>query len=119
MRHPIGNCPSGEPKEVKQKWRRAVKEWGEILRPQDRDALLDYCRTWVQWDAMWRLCAERGRFLTIPNGITSTAPWAVEETKLQNRLWRLYREFGTTPSGHRRVVARDPTPDDPAEDLLT
>ena len=120
----VGRCPNGESEAVRAKWRELRKEWSHLLSPQDKDALLIYCRTFVDWQEASKTCNLKGRYIpTVSGDGYKRAPWDSLEQQLAASLRNQLAHIGATPTSRQRVPGESATPKDlrtrDPSDLLT
>ena len=100
----IGDCPSGEPKEVQDIWNQLKEDWDLVLTVSDRPAFLVYCRTQYQYNKAWRKLQREGDMDYNSHGRAVIAAYAQRVSSLADQLMKLLPQFGATPVTRQRVA---------------
>jgi P27 family predicted phage terminase small subunit len=120
--------PAGIPKPPSHLTREAKAYWPEIaeklarvglLTEIDGEALGAYCEARAIWVKAKKKLGEEGITITSPSGYTMPSPSFTVANKAFMTMYRMWVEFGMTPSSRTRIDVTSPLEEvDPFEQLL-
>lgn len=74
-----------------------------IMTEMDVDALVIYCRNWLDAKEAHQKVLESGMIVKSPKGYPIVNPWLAVRRKAEDKCLRILAEFGMTPSSRNRV----------------
>ena len=117
----VPKAPTHLTREAKAHWPEIAEKLARVglLTEIDGEALGAYCEARAIWVKAKKKLSEEGVTVTSPNGYTMPSPSFTVVNKAFLTMYRMWMEFGMTPSSRSKIDATGPIEEvDPFEELL-